>query len=198
MQLLHVQVALTVVRILATIFDLFIGERISLAITLLLAMTVFMLVVADIIPATSEVIPLVGVFFSAAMVEMVIMIIVLCYVMRLYHKEPEDPPMPWWMRKYVLNWLAYKVKIRKVEETGQNDAEDYVPMLPFQRKSSISEGSASAKEEDNKDLQVCISNLPYTLFHESCVTICAKGKYKAGQGNACWRCLRCDMRPRFH
>eukprot|EP00112_Aurelia_sp_Birch-Aquarium-sp1_P013351 Seg2831.3 transcript_id=Seg2831.3/GoldUCD/mRNA.D3Y31 product="Neuronal acetylcholine receptor subunit alpha-7" protein_id=Seg2831.3/GoldUCD/D3Y31 len=134
------------------------GERISLAITLLLAMTVFMLVVADIIPATSEVIPLVGVFFSAAMVEMVIMIIVLCYVMRLYHKEPEDPPMQWWMRKYVLNWLAYKTKIRKVEETGQNDAEDYVPMLPFQRKSSISEGSASAKEEDNKDLQVWIRN----------------------------------------
>ena len=21
---------------------------------------------------------------------------------------------------------------------------------------------------------------------------------KPGQGNACWRCLRCDMRPRFH
>ncbi|XP_066935795.1 CHRNA7-FAM7A fusion protein-like [Clytia hemisphaerica] len=75
------------------------GERISLAITLLLAMTVFMLVVADIIPATSDVIPLVGIFFSASMIEMVIMIVVLCYIMRLYHKGPNDPPMPLWMKK---------------------------------------------------------------------------------------------------
>lgn len=130
------------------------GERISLAITLLLAMTVFMLVVADIIPATSEVIPLVGVFFSAAMVEMVFMIIVLCYVMQLYHKEPEDPPMSWWMRKYILDWLAYKVKVRKEEDKGQKDPDDYVQMLPFQRKGSLSEGSASAKEEEGRDLQV--------------------------------------------
>eukprot|EP00795_Rhopilema_esculentum_P006153 gene6153-11546_t len=143
------------------------GERISLAITLLLAMTVFMLVVADIIPATSEVIPLVGVFFSAAMVEMVIMIIVLCYVMRLYHKEPEDPPMPWWMRKYVLDWLSYKVKVRKQEETGENDNEEYVQMLPFQRRSSVSEGSGSAKEEDNKDLQLWVRN---TMPHKNSQT----------------------------
>ena len=116
-------------------------------------MTVFMLVVADIIPATSEVIPLVGVFFSAAMIEMVFMIIVLCYIMQLYHKEPEDPPMPWWMRKYILDWLAYKVKVRKPDESG-NNTEEYVQMLPFQRKNSLSDGSASAKEDDNRDLQV--------------------------------------------
>ena len=75
------------------------GERISLAITLLLAMTVFMLVVADIIPATSDVIPLVGIFFSASMIEMVVMIVVLCYIMRLYHKGANDPPMSPWMRR---------------------------------------------------------------------------------------------------
>jgi len=76
-----------------------IGERISLAITLLLAMTVFMLVVAEIIPATSDVIPLVGIFFSASMIEMVIMIVVLCYILRLYHKGAEDPPMPDWIKR---------------------------------------------------------------------------------------------------
>jgi len=133
------------------------GERISLAITLLLAMTVFMLVVADIIPATSEVIPLVGIFFSAAMIEMVFLIIVLCYIMQLYHKEPDDPPMPWWMRKYLLDWLAYKVKVRKPEESGTN-TEEYVQMLPFQRRNSLSDGSASAKEDDNRDLQLWVRN----------------------------------------
>ncbi|XP_057306708.1 neuronal acetylcholine receptor subunit alpha-7-like [Hydractinia symbiolongicarpus] len=95
------------------------GERISLAITLLLAMTVFMLVVADIIPATSDVIPLVGMFFSASMVEMVLMIVVLCYVMRLHHKDSDRPPMSAWMRRYVLDWLSYKVGIR-VRKDGDN------------------------------------------------------------------------------
>ena len=64
-------------------------------------MTVFMLVVAEIIPATSDFIPLVGIFFGASMVEMMVMIIVLCYIMRLHHKSASDPPMSPWMRRYV-------------------------------------------------------------------------------------------------
>ena len=98
---------------------LFAGERISLAITLLLAMTVFMLVVADMIPPTSEVIPLVGIFFNAAMVEMVLMIVSLCVVIRFYHKQATDPPMPKWMRRYVLDYLSYKLKVRS-RITGQS------------------------------------------------------------------------------
>ena len=120
-------------------------------------MTVFMLVVADIIPATSEVIPLVGIFFSAAMVEMVIMIIILCYTMQLYHKEPDDPPMPWWMRKYLLDWLAYKVKMRKRKRFVGRTATEYVQMLPVQRRNSFSDGSASAKEDENREIQVSLT-----------------------------------------
>ncbi len=138
-------------------------------------MTVFMLVVADIIPATSETIPLVGVFFSSAMVEMVIMIIVLCYIMRLYHKEPGDPPMSWWMRKYVLEWLSYKLGVRTREDTGQNEAEEYVQMLPFQRKGSMSEGSGSTKDDDSRDLQVFIAKASLNLlllYSRLCLRLC--------------------------
>jgi len=100
------------------------GERISLAITLLLAMTVFMLVVADMIPPTSETIPLVGIFFNAAMVEMVLMIVSLCVVIRFYHKQATDPAMPTWVRKYVLDYLSYKLGVRPriaSQNTNQNN-----------------------------------------------------------------------------
>ena len=90
-----------------------------MAITLLLAMTVFMLVVADMIPPTSEVIPLVGIFFNAAMVEMVLMILSLCIVIRFYHKQATDPAMPGWMRKHVLENLSYKLGVRS-KITGRN------------------------------------------------------------------------------
>ena len=45
------------------------GERITLVITNLLAMTVFMLLVADIMPSTSEVIPVISIYFSGAIFE---------------------------------------------------------------------------------------------------------------------------------
>lgn len=103
-------------------FSVFItGERIALAITLLLAMTVFMLVVAEMIPPTSEVVPLVGIFFNCAMVEMVLMIIILCIVLKFYHKQPSDPPMPRWMRKYILNWLSYALHVRHRRSLSDSD-----------------------------------------------------------------------------
>ena len=45
------------------------GERITLVISNLLAMTVFMLIVAEIMPATSEVIPLISIYFTGIMFE---------------------------------------------------------------------------------------------------------------------------------
>lgn len=87
-------------------------------------MTVFMLVVADMIPPTSDVIPLVGIFFNAAMVEMVLMIVSLCVVMRFYHKQATDPPMPQWMRKYVLEKLSYKLKVRSKVTCRSSDARE--------------------------------------------------------------------------
>ena len=45
------------------------GERITLVITNLLAMTVFMLLVADIMPSTSEVIPVTSIYFSGTLFE---------------------------------------------------------------------------------------------------------------------------------
>lgn len=109
------------------------GERVSLAITLLLAMTVFMLVVADMIPPTSDVIPLVGIFFNAAMSEMVLMIISLCVVLRLYHKQPLDPPMGSWVRKYILEGLSFTLGVRhRPTATGTSQQ-----LVPQQHKPSI-------------------------------------------------------------
>lgn len=45
------------------------GERITLVITNMLALTVFMLIVADILPQTSEVVPLISVYFTSILIE---------------------------------------------------------------------------------------------------------------------------------
>ena len=71
----------------------------GLSVTLLLAMAVFMLLVTDMVPKTSEQIPLVGIFFGAMFLEMVFIMIGLCYTMTYYHRETYDPPMSKWMRR---------------------------------------------------------------------------------------------------
>ena len=88
------------------------GERVSFAVTLLLAMTVFMLIVADLVPASSETIPLLGVFFTAVMVEMVLMVFTMCYVLKLHLKDPDEEITPF-MRRFVYDFLAFKFNIRK-------------------------------------------------------------------------------------
>jgi len=40
------------------------GEKVSLSVTVLLAMTVYQLLIAETIPATSEVIPLIGEYYT--------------------------------------------------------------------------------------------------------------------------------------
>lgn len=107
-----------------------------------------MLVVADMIPPTSDVIPLVGIFFNAAVVEMVSMIISLCVVLRFYHKQATDPPMPNWMRKYVLDYLSYKLKVRcKVTSHGRRQSNQsnieltYISKRNGDQRLEISQGS---------------------------------------------------------
>lgn len=82
----------------------FAGERISLTITILLAMTVFMLVVAETIPPSSDVVPLIAKFYMAGMCEMAVGLVWTCYILKYYHSDVIE--MPSWVRKYVLGYLG--------------------------------------------------------------------------------------------
>lgn len=82
----------------------FTGERISLTITILLAMTVFMLVVAETIPPSSDVVPLIAKFYMAGMCEMAVGLVWTCYILKYYHSDVIE--MPKWVRKYVLGYLG--------------------------------------------------------------------------------------------
>lgn len=67
-------------------------------------MTVFMLVVAETIPPSSDVVPLIAKFYMAGMVEMAIGLVWTCYILKYYHSDVIE--MPSWVRKYVLGYLG--------------------------------------------------------------------------------------------
>eukprot|EP00111_Clytia_hemisphaerica_P019011 TCONS_00056209-protein len=97
------------------------GERISFAVTLMLALTVFMLIVAEMIPASSESVPMLGIFFTCVMIEMVLMVFAMCYTLNLHFKEPNsENRIGKWTRAIVYNRLAIYLGVRKREKKFAN------------------------------------------------------------------------------
>lgn len=79
------------------------GERISLVITVLLSMTVFMLLAFNFMPATSEMIPLVGKFYLACTIEISVCLVATFLIVKWHYN---DRPVPNWIKVVINNYLA--------------------------------------------------------------------------------------------
>ncbi|NXF21710.1 ACHA7 protein, partial [Rhodinocichla rosea] len=73
------------------------GEKISLGITVLLSLTVFMLLVAEIMPATSDSVPLIAQYFASIMVIVGLSVVVTVLVLQFHHHDPQAGKMPKWV-----------------------------------------------------------------------------------------------------
>lgn len=82
------------------------GERVTLVITTLLAMTVFMLMIAEKTPTTSKATPLIGKFFIASMVIIGLSLIATCIVLNLYECTKSVDSVPESIRVFVLDYMA--------------------------------------------------------------------------------------------
>ena len=78
-----------------------------------------MLVVAETIPPTSDVVPLIAKFYMAGMCEMAIGLIWTCYILKYYHSDVIE--MPPWVRKYVLGYLGHFFGINMDNLTRVNE-----------------------------------------------------------------------------
>lgn len=61
------------------------GERISFVITVLLSMTVFLLLVAESIPPTSEAVPVIGMYYTSSIVEVALALIATGISLKVYY-----------------------------------------------------------------------------------------------------------------
>lgn len=87
------------------------GERVSLTITILLGMTVFMLIFIDNIPPTSEVVPLIGRYFSCSVFIMAASLIATCVSLSFYYNKPSTE-IPFWIRILAFRCLGPALGIR--------------------------------------------------------------------------------------
>ncbi|XP_037327527.2 CHRNA7-FAM7A fusion protein-like [Pungitius pungitius] len=103
------------------------GEKISLGITVLLSLTVFMLLVAEIMPATSDSVPLIAQYFASTMMIVGLSVVVTVLVLQFHHHNPHGGKMPKWVRVILLNWCAWFLRMKKPGEENRTTVSSSCP-----------------------------------------------------------------------
>ncbi|VDM55877.1 unnamed protein product [Angiostrongylus costaricensis] len=83
------------------------GEKITLQITNLLSVTVFLGMVSEITPPTSESIPIIAVFFSLSMLILGLSIIATLVIINVHFRSPRTHQMGEWTQLVFLEWLPW-------------------------------------------------------------------------------------------
>ncbi|XP_053310972.1 neuronal acetylcholine receptor subunit alpha-9 [Spea bombifrons] len=92
------------------------GEKVSLGVTVLLALTVFQLMVAESMPP-SESVPLIGKYYIATMTMITASTALTIIIMNIHLCGAEAKPIPRWARVVILNYMS---KIFFVYDVGEN------------------------------------------------------------------------------
>uniref|UniRef100_A0A3P8RS37 Cholinergic receptor nicotinic alpha 2 subunit n=1 Tax=Amphiprion percula TaxID=161767 RepID=A0A3P8RS37_AMPPE len=94
------------------------GEKITLCISVLLSLTVFLLLITEIIPSTSLVIPLIGEYLLFTMIFVTLSIVITVFVLNVHHRSPSTHKMPRWVHSVFLDliprWLFMRRPARMV------------------------------------------------------------------------------------
>ncbi|XP_067933361.1 acetylcholine receptor subunit beta-like 2 [Watersipora subatra] len=81
------------------------GEKITLCISILLALTVFFLLLSELIPPTSLVIPLIGKYLLFTMILVTLSIVITVGVLNLHYRSMSTHSMPPWLKTVFLERL---------------------------------------------------------------------------------------------
>ncbi|XP_077996027.1 neuronal acetylcholine receptor subunit beta-4-like [Glandiceps talaboti] len=96
------------------------GEKITLCISVLLALIVFLLLVSEIIPPTSKTIPLIGKYLLFTMILVSVSIVITVIVLNIHHRTASTHTMPSWVRVLFIECLPgilYMQRPGKVSRT---------------------------------------------------------------------------------
>merc|ERR1711953_141736 len=122
------------------------GEKVSLSISILLSLTVFFLLLAEIIPPTSLSVPLLGKYLLFTMILVTFSVVVTIGVLNVNFRTPATHKMAPWVRKAFVDFLPKYLFIerpKKEEEPGPFDP------LPMPSQQSL----PTQHEDDDDDVQ---------------------------------------------
>ncbi|XP_060935640.1 neuronal acetylcholine receptor subunit beta-2-like [Limanda limanda] len=89
------------------------GEKMTLCISVLLALTVFLLLISKIVPPTSLAVPLIGKYLMFSMVLVTFSIVTSVCVLNVHHRAPSTHTMPPWVKRIFLYRLPTYLFMRR-------------------------------------------------------------------------------------
>ncbi|CAD5210094.1 unnamed protein product [Bursaphelenchus xylophilus] len=108
------------------------GEKLNLCVTIFMSLCVFMLMVAETMPQTSDTLPLIEVYFTCVMFEVGASVICTVVVLNFHHRNAEAYfPMPRLMRIVLLDWCAWMLRMNRPSRVRVGDCEEDEPQKDF-------------------------------------------------------------------
>ncbi|XP_054160227.1 neuronal acetylcholine receptor subunit alpha-7-like [Oppia nitens] len=89
------------------------GEKLQLGVTILLSMTVFLVQLGKILPATSESISIIAAYFASIMVMVAFSVVMTVVVLNFHHRNHETHEMHYMMRAIMLKWLPWILRMER-------------------------------------------------------------------------------------
>ncbi|XP_044741472.1 neuronal acetylcholine receptor subunit alpha-7 isoform X2 [Chrysoperla carnea] len=89
------------------------GEKLTLGVTILLSLTVFLNLVAETLPQVSDAIPLLGTYFNCIMFMVASSVVLTVVVLNYHHRTADIHEMPQWIKVVFLLWLPYILCMRR-------------------------------------------------------------------------------------
>ncbi|XP_053172907.1 neuronal acetylcholine receptor subunit alpha-4-like isoform X4 [Scomber japonicus] len=105
------------------------GEKITLCISVLLSLTVFLLLITEIIPSTSLVIPLIGEYLLFTMVFVTLSIIITVFVLNVHHRSPQTHCMPHWVRRVFLDLVPRVLFMKRPPGVAKQHCKKLIEMM---------------------------------------------------------------------
>ncbi|XP_042553753.1 neuronal acetylcholine receptor subunit alpha-2 [Dipodomys spectabilis] len=135
------------------------GEKITLCISVLLSLTVFLLLITEIIPSTSLVIPLIGEYLLFTMIFVTLSIVITVFVLNVHHRSPSTHTMPCWVRMVLLGclprWLLMRRPLPPVELRQPPDLKLSPSYHWLESNVDAEEREETDEEEEEEDRWVC-------------------------------------------
>lgn len=129
------------------------GEKVTLGITTLLSMTVFLMVIGESMPPTSEKLPLIGIYYGVTITLVTFATGLAVVTLNIHHRGVRGTEVPKIVKKFVFGFLAKMLFIKLQTPGAQNveNVKEFPPSLDLTNSDHITETDI-AKSDHNGGL----------------------------------------------
>jgi len=91
------------------------GEKLSLGVAIMLTVTIFATIVADMLPVSNNT-PLIGTYFNCIMFMVASSVVTTIMILNYHHRQADTHQMPPWVKMLFLQWLPWLLRMSRPGE----------------------------------------------------------------------------------